>query len=498
MAISQKRYVDITSGVGGAAVAAERELIARLITGNQLAPMGAVMEFTSLDNVGLHFGTGSAEYAWAEKYFGFVSKSVTQPKKLSFARTATEAVAPQLISTITASPVVKFTGITDGSMVITMGGVSQTLTGLNFSSAVSLSDVASVIQTKINGFSAGGALWISATVSFTNGEFVLTGGQTGAAEMKYAENAVSGTAVAALIGWDISSLPVVSNGSDAESPEAAMTRIADISNNFGSFAFLTTLSTDEIGAVAKWTNAQNVLFLYSVPVTPTNYAEIQAAVNGMNGVCLTLEDTDSDAEFMPCAVLAATDYDRTNAAQNYMFQQFDGVPASVTTDRYADVYDLAKVNYYGETQSAGTRISFYQRGVLQGDIEDIGVYCNEMWLKDSIVVAMFNLLLAVGKVPANKSGAAQVTGVMMDSINRAIRNGTIIPTKELTPTQKAYITSITDDPEAWQIVYSNGYWLDVKITSGIQNGSTLYKVEYILIYSKGDSIKKVEGTHILI
>ena len=63
MAISQKRYVDITSGVGGAAVASERELIARLITTNQLAPMGSVMEFTSLDNVGIHFGTGSAEYA---------------------------------------------------------------------------------------------------------------------------------------------------------------------------------------------------------------------------------------------------------------------------------------------------------------------------------------------------------------------------------------------------------------------------------------------------
>lgn len=498
MAISQKRYVDITSGVGGAAVASERELIARLITTNQLAPMGSVMEFTSLDNVGIHFGTGSAEYAWAGKYFGFVSKIVTKPKKLSIARYSPEAIAPQLISTITASPLVKFNGIRDGSMILTMGGTSHTFTGLDFSSATSLANVATVLQTAINGFSAGGELWTSATVSFTNGEFVLTGGETGPAEMKYAENAVDGTPVAALIGWDISSLPVVSNGSDAEAPDAAMTRIADISNNFGSFAFLSTLSTEQIKAVSVWTNAQNVLFLYSVPVTPTNYAEIQEAVNGMNGTCLTLEDTDSDAEFMPCAILAATDYDRTNAAQNYMFQQFDGVPASVTTDRYADVYDAAKVNYYGETQSAGTRISFYQRGVLQGDIEDIGVYCNEMWLKDSIVVAMFNLLLAVGKVPANKSGAAQVTGVMMDSINRAIRNGTIIPTKELTPTQKAYITSITDDPEAWQIVYSNGYWLDVKITSSIENGTTMYKVEYILIYSKGDSIKKVEGTHILI
>ncbi|MEM8205524.1 DUF3383 family protein, partial [Morganella morganii] len=65
------------------------------------------------------------------------------------------------------------------------------------------------------------------------------------------------------------------------------------------------------------------------------------------------------------AVMAATDYDRTNATTNYMFRQL-GVtfPAQVTTDQDADRFDKLRVNYYGETAVAGSQIRFYQRGFL--------------------------------------------------------------------------------------------------------------------------------------
>lgn len=504
MAISQKRYIDITSGVGGQAAAGERELIARLMTTNILAPFGSVMEFTSLDNVGLHFGTGSAEYGFAEKYFGFVAKNIAMPKKISFARFAPEAVAPQLISTIAVGSVARFAAISDGALTITLGGVSQTFENIDLSAQNTLAGVASVIQGVIQGYTDGGALWTGATVAYgisaaTNqGTFTLTGGETGeSAAIDYAANVGTGE-LATLLGWDIASLPVKSQGGNAEDAAGAMARVADISNNFGSFAFIDSLSAEDVAAVAAWCNSGNVQFLYSVPVTPSDYADIHSAVDGMNGTCLTLDPGDTDAEYMPMAVLAATDYNRTNASQNYMFQTFPGVNPAVTTDRMADVYDNAKVNYYGATQSAGRQLAFYQRGVLQGSIEDIGVYCNEMWLKDAMIVAFFNLLLALPKLPANRDGEAKARGVMTDVINRALLNGTIIPLKELTATQKAYIYTLTNDPEAWHEVYNNGYKLYTKIVSEIVNGSTSYVLNYELIYSKGDAIKKVVGSHILI
>lgn len=499
MAISQKRYIDITSGVGGQAAASERELIARLMTTNPLAPFGSVMEFTSLDNVGGHFGANSAEYRFAEKYFGFISKNITMAKKISFARYAPEALAPAITSTITPNSLQKFKEIDAGTLTLNIGGVETEVTGIDLTGAASLADVASTVQTAVQAAAPDFATLAMATVTYSinpntnSGQFILTCGETGAMDITYATGDV-----AALLGWTIAGLPVVSKGADAETPAEAMARVADVSNNFGSFAFVEDLTAEEIAAVAAWCNAGNVQFMYSVPVTPENYADIQTEVNGMNGTALTLDPGDTYAEFIPMAILAATNYNRTNAAQNYMFQQVDGVTPAVVTDKFADTYDNRKINYYGATQSAGQQLAFYQRGVLQGDVEDMGVYCNEMWLKDAMIVAFFNLLLAVPKVPANKDGETMARGVMTDVINRALNNGTILKLKSLTATQKAYITTLTNDPDAWFEVYNNGYRLSITIAPQLLYGSTAYVMDYVLIYAKGDSIKKVTGSHVMI
>jgi hypothetical protein len=373
MAISQKRYIDITSGVGGSAAAGQRELICRVMTTNTLANTQPVLEFTSIENVATVFPTTSDEYKFAAKYFGFVSKSITMPKKISFAF----------------------------------------------------------------------------------------------------------------------------YGANEETPAEAMQRTANDSNNFGSFVFIEELTPVEISAVAEWVNTTNVQFLYSVPVTSSNYSNIQPIVAGKNGVWLQLDDGDY-AEYMPCAILASTNYNRINAAQTFMFQQFPSAVATVTTDTLADTYDAVKVNYYGATQSAGQQLAFLQRGVLQGSIEDAGVYCNEMWLKDAIIVAGFNLFLAVGKVPANLKGNAMISGVMIDIFELALQNGTFSPEKNLTSTQKAYIENLTNDADAWQSVFNNGYYFKGSIDPVTQNGQTNYVFNYILIYSKGDAVKKIEGSDILI
>ena len=70
----------------------------------------------------------------------------------------------------------------------------------------------------------------------------------------------------------------------------------------------------------------------------------------------------------------------------------------------------------------------------------------------------------------------------------------------MTTVQKAYITSLTGDNEAWREVEQNGYYLTVSISSYVNanNGLTEYQVDYQLIYGKGDSIRKVVGSDILI
>lgn len=220
----------------------------------------------------------------------------------------------------------------------------------------------------------------------------------------------------------------------------------------------------------------------------------------MNGACLTLGDAGDNAHFMPMAIGACINYSRPAAATNFMFNQFNSETPSVTTDSMADRYDAKKINYLGATQQAGKNIAFYQRGVLQGDISDIGVYWNEMWLKDAFATEFLNLLIALKQLPANADGSNTARGVMGAVIEEAKMNGTVQAGKNLNTTQKAYITSLTSDEDAWREVQANGCYLSVSVEEyqNAQSGLTEYKIDYQFIYGKGDSIRKVTGSDILI
>lgn len=96
MAISFSKYVDITSGVGGSGGVRQRDLIGRIFTTNTALDVGEIAEVTTLADVGTLFGTTSEEYKRASFYFGWVSKNISSPTKLSFARW--DDVTPETIT----------------------------------------------------------------------------------------------------------------------------------------------------------------------------------------------------------------------------------------------------------------------------------------------------------------------------------------------------------------------------------------------------------------
>lgn len=497
MAIPQTRYVKITSGVGAVAAATNRELIARLFTSNALAPMGSVLEFTSLAAVGEYFGTTSNEYLFSAKYFGWVSKDIRVANKISFARYSLSELVPQIIATQQAGSIASFTAITDGSFVITMGNTSTTIDGLNFSEATDLASVQTIIQEKMATIT--GTSFEGSTIVFSNGRFTFNGGdQTYGLEITYATNAASGTPIAPLLGWSQGTNPVISNGSTATTMTAELDRISDLSNNFGSFYFLDQLSPSQLTEVAAWNAAQDTMYMFVCTCTKETYTEVHQAVQGYKGTWIQDDEFNAFAAYMPMVIGATIDYSRADATVNFMFHQFTTEQPSVTTEQWADIFDPLGINYYGATQQAGKQIAFLQRGLLQGSITDAGVYYNEMWLKDEIITQCFNMFIALRKVPANSDGIARASGIISSSLEIAKFNGTIIPDKELTDTQIAYITQISNDPDAWHSVQTNGLWFDMNIKSQTVGDVVEYYLDYILIYSKGDSIRKVEGSDILI
>lgn len=86
MAISFTKYVDITSGVGGSSGVRQRDLIGRIFTTNAALDIGEIVEVTTLADVATLFTDTSEEYKRASFYFSWVSKNISSPTKLSFAR----------------------------------------------------------------------------------------------------------------------------------------------------------------------------------------------------------------------------------------------------------------------------------------------------------------------------------------------------------------------------------------------------------------------------
>lgn len=500
MAISLKKYVSITSGVGGGGAVRQRDLIGRIFTNNPRVPADAVVEVESSDDALAYFGSASEEYARALFYFSFISKLIVAPQKLSYARWASVASAPRIYGSRITTALSAFVAITTGTLTMTAGANTINLTALDFHLAASFADVAATLQTAIR--AAGGTQFALATVAFdaVAGAFNFTGGVAAAAPVSVTLTG-TGNDVGLKLGWGPTA--IFSPGVDVTSLSDTLTNSADLNDNFGSFLITPVITDDQDIEVATWNAARNVEFMYCDRLSDSNMIARSAALIGIAGWAGTYAPTAGEFDEMcPMMIMAATDYTKRNSVQNYMFQQFDGLSPKVFTTPVSDQFDALRVNYYGVTQTAGQQIAFYQRGVLGGgarDPVDMNTYANELWLKDAAAANILSLLLALARISANVEGNGQIIGIVQDAVDRGLNNGTISVGKTLTQVQKLYIAQITGDDLAYAQIQGIGYWLTCEMQSYVTgDGRTEYKAVYTLVYSKDDDIRKVEGTHILI
>lgn len=504
MAIRQTKYIDITSGVGGKSAVSAREMIARVFTTNVLCGVGHVYEFNDADAVMTYFGSTSDEYKYAAKYFGFISKSVSKAKKISFFRWTPEESLPYIASTAQVATTVDDYRASNGKLNFLIGEDSVEIT-VGLSSVTDLAGVATAIQTAVD------AEYDGATCAIENGRITITFTSDVTGQVKgcqaYAIVAQEDD-LATLLGITTSASPVMSNYNAGETAVEAAARSDAMSDNYGSFFFVGTGSPvkADARAVAEWNKAKNYKYLYivarqgytnavgSIVGDVKDWADKDGGVGSFTGTCLWAYKSATDCiEALPSALFATTDYSRANSTKTFMYQMNDSIQSAISNDANANEFDALNINYMGVTQSAGGLIQFTQDGNNMDGIET-SVYCNEVWMKASFWTSLMNLFLAVEKVPANDEGKGMLKIVMMDTITTAIRNGTIQPRKDLNVVQKVYIGQVLANTEAWKDVWSNGYSLDFVIEQ--VNGK--YVAKYILVYSKGDAIRKVEGSDILI
>ncbi|MBO7688063.1 MAG: DUF3383 family protein [Kiritimatiellae bacterium] len=544
MAIMQERYVRITSSNMGNSAIQERDLNGLLFTIGRgwISSQGAfgtdsILKCYSVDQVRKYFAPNSDEVKFATKYFSYIAPSGGSPASLSIARvkvSSSDAFSDILSYMESGSSGLGwYTSPTKGSVECSLqgnppnGGAVTLLIGPSSGAAVPKATYTFVsgIRTATNQVLIGEnseetAANFAAVVNGTAGFY----GQTAS---KYVTATVDGAKVtltsikageenspfasAGQVEWLSIDPTEGTDGGDyvgspyTESPAAALSRVNQISNNFGSFAFLPgdVFTDSQMESVLSQNAGYNYKYLASAGILPAAYSdptkdyddtsreiEFVEAVQEQNGAVVTRGDGTSAA--IPMAIFASVDYGGVNSAPTFMFKQISGEKPTVTSDQVADTLDGIHVNYYGLTQVNGQQIAFYQRG-FNLDGEDMAVYCNEVWLKSHIATAIFNLLVSVERVPANSDGEAMLYATISGAAQQGVRNGVIEVGKTFSADQRAKIFQVTGDSEAYQTMQNAGYWLNVSIE---QDGSE-YKAVYSLVYGKGDAIRFVQGQDIL-
>lgn len=503
MTISIDRYVAITSGVIGAQVVAMRELVGLRFTTNPRVPAGSVVTLGRGD-ANDFFGAGSPEAVFASQYFAYISPApVSQAQSLRFAPYV-DADRPARI--YGARPVSSLTALQDvinGMLALLLGGQSLVITGLNFSAALTMADVASTVQAAIRAAHPENPHWSTATVSYdaVAGVFNLVSGTAGNADISLA--AAGASDVAPALGWRAAGT-VFSPGAVAQTPLEALRAAENVTDSFGSLSYTGGITLAQAIEVAAYVAELNVKYQFYHVVDVLTWNAAFAALAQFASTGLVLNGLAGEfKESLPAAIMAATNYARRNATINYMYRQGPFANDNdVADDQLANALDAARVNYYGTTASAGQKLAFFQRGYLLGGATaplDMNVHANEQWLKAAIQTDVLSAQLSLNKISADLAGRGQLLVILQGRIDQAKFNGTITVGKTLTRLQQVAVEQLTGDPDAWRDVETNGYWLDVNIVPETgPSDTTEYVAYYTLAYSKNDVVRTVKGSHNLI
>ena len=501
MAISIKKYINIVSGVGAGTSVRTKDLILRVFTQSQFISPNTVIECESAEDVAEVFGYGSEEHKRATFYFSYISKTITAPKKISFFRDTTTDVDMAIFGESKNQMFETYKNIGIKKLYLLINDTEFEFSVDFDDTILTLSDVATAIETEILSIGFGNDYLKNSTVVWnaTRKSFDFKSNSNLTGDIKF--DLEKSDAIFSALGWNAKAILI--DGQESQSLSEMLDVSFDISTNFATFIYLRDLSLDEKEEAGKWANAQNVECGF---VTTTNYDLADVTYERLNligGVSLELDNKNNDDyyDMLLPMMIASIDYKATNGTINTMFKDFK-VTKNVSKTSDAKYLDARRVNYVGETQTAGQSFAFYQNGFMLGTSSDPlsqNVYFNEVWFKDYVRANILEAFLNLSKISWNEEGRGILLSVLANCINLAKKNGVVSIGKPLNNTQKLYIKQVTNEDEAWREIQDNGYWLDVSLQYDTDTqGIVTHKAVYKLLYSKDDVIRKVEASHILL
>lgn len=408
----------------------ERNFGAMLLVGS--SPVIDVVErkrrYTGLDAVADDFGVNAPEYRAARRHFA----QAPRPSELYIGRWAQVATAGLLhggILTPAQQLLSNFTSITNGSLTITVDGTVRTKTGINLSSATSLSQVAALVQ------STGGALGGTVTWDAIRGRFDVTSATAGTSS-SVAPAAVAGA------GTDLGPLMrlTTATGASAVPGIAAESLLAGVQVLAGAEGDWYLMST----ALASPPSDSDVLQVaaYIEGATPSRVAgyttQDTAHLNpaASTGIGRSLaaarykrafvqySGTDPDAAVSSLARASTVDFDGVNTVLTLKFKTLPGIVAETLTSSQASALKAANTNVFVNYANGAAIV---QEGVMSS-----GDYFDEIqgldWLANRIQTGLFNLFYTLPtKIAQTDDGVGLLVAQAEADCAQGVTNGLLAP-----------------------------------------------------------------------
>ena len=487
MTIPASQLVDITPRVIGGGVTG-MTFAGTFISKNADLPVGTAVPFYSQGAVGDYFGTDSDEYKLAVNYFLADSNSTRKPQVLWFYKKVDSAAAAFVRGTEPVS-LAQLQAVTNGSFAVTVNGTVEDAVSLDFSSAVSYSDIATVISNALSG----------ATCSWNShfGAFVLTSSTAGdSSSISFAgpsDASGAGEDVSALLGLTAGTS---SKGSDEKSLTDTMAGCFNSNSNFYSFMPVWEETQLESLELAAWCNSKGVRFLYPALDKDANalIANSQVClahlVRTYNGVACNYNSKAVCAFDM--GVNAAIDPEQTEGRRTLAFKSQNGLEPTVTDETNAQVLLANGYNFYGAYATASNEFINYQNGQISGDAKWQDTYYGQVWLRDGLQNSWMSALANASTVPYNDAGYTFLAAAAMDVINTAIRAGFIRQGVTLSNAQRSQVMQEAG-LDIGDTLQSQGWYLqilDPSVSVRAERGTPIINFWYM----DGGSVQRIQAT----
>lgn len=450
------------------------------ITRDSSIPLGSLLAFGPGD-AATWFGSASPEALFSANYFLGFNNSQIKPKLLYFAQSNSASVAAYLRSAKLTLSLVDLQGLS-GTLSLTIDGTARTSSAINFASATSFSQAATMIQTAIGSS-------VVCTYDSLRGAFLIKSATVGDnSTITYAANAL-----ATSLSLTLATGAVLSQGAVAATPASTMVLVKAASQNWVSFTTMYEPTLSEKQGFAAWSNSENQRWEYvcaDSDITGTQNGNTTAfgplmKAAAYDGVCAIWGTLDK-AAFI-CGAIASIDYTKTEGRISFDYKEQSGLSADVTDATIATNLEANGYNYYAAYGTGNDQFTGFQTGAVPGKWTWLDPYINEIYFNSQCQLALLTLKRNTRSLPYNDDGYAGVRSALLDPITQAKTAGIIRAGVTLSEQQKSTMNAdagVAID----QTVYQEGWYLKVA-DPGAQVRGVRGSPDMTLWYTDGGNIR---------